>query len=80
MFWLIQKNVLPSLFFRVFGAIVFGAMGLGNATAFAPDVGKATTSAKKIVQLLDSKPTIDYTSTAGNKLLVRLYIFILSSF
>ena len=65
-------------FCRVFGAIVFGAMGLGNATAFAPDVGKATTSAKKIVQLLDSQPTIDYTNKDGNKLLVRFVILLLN--
>ncbi|XP_059173798.1 ATP-dependent translocase ABCB1-like isoform X1 [Physella acuta] len=54
--------------FLVFGAIVFGAMGMGNATAFAPDVGKAQNAAKHIIYLLDSKPTLDYTSTEGQKL------------
>lgn len=52
----------------MFSAIVFGAMGLGNATAFAPDVGKAQTSAKRIIQIMDSKPSIDYTNTDGDKL------------
>ncbi|KAH9508579.1 ATP-dependent translocase ABCB1 [Bulinus truncatus] len=51
--------------FLVFGAIVFGAMGMGNASAFAPDVGKAQTAAKHIIYLLDSKPTLDYSSPDG---------------
>ncbi|XP_035829100.1 ATP-dependent translocase ABCB1 isoform X2 [Aplysia californica] len=54
--------------FLVFGAIVFGAMGLGNASAFAPDVGKAQVAAKRILHLLDSQPSIDHTSPDGNKL------------
>ncbi|KAK3746942.1 hypothetical protein RRG08_030352 [Elysia crispata] len=54
--------------FLVFAAIVFGAMGLGNASGFAPDVGKAQNSAKRILALIDSVPTLDYTSTDGSKL------------
>ncbi|RUS84570.1 hypothetical protein EGW08_007665 [Elysia chlorotica] len=54
--------------FLVFSAIVFGAMGLGNASAFAPDIGKAQNSAKRIIALIDSQPTLDHTSTAGDKL------------
>ena len=60
-------------FIRVFSAIVFGAMGLGNASAFAPDVGKAQNSAKRIIALIDSEPTLDHTSTEGGKLQVRFY-------
>ena len=55
-------------FTRVFSCIVFGAMGLGNASAFAPDLGKAQTSAKRIIHILDSKPSIDYSSPDGSKL------------
>ncbi|GFO24715.1 multidrug resistance protein 1 [Plakobranchus ocellatus] len=54
--------------FLVFAAIVFGAMGLGNASAFAPDVGKAQNSAKRIIALIDSEPSLDYTSAEGAKL------------
>ncbi|GFO24716.1 multidrug resistance protein 1 [Plakobranchus ocellatus] len=54
--------------FLVFAAIVFGAMGLGNASGFAPDVGKAKNSAKRILALIDFQPTLDYTSTEGSKL------------
>ncbi|CAL1526271.1 unnamed protein product [Lymnaea stagnalis] len=54
--------------FLVFGAIVFGAMGMGNASAFAPDVGKAQNAAKHIIYMLDSKPTLDYTTSDGLKL------------
>lgn len=53
--------------FRVFGAIVFGAMALGQASAFAPDAGKAKMSAAHIFQLLNSEPKIDVYSEAGQK-------------
>jgi len=55
-------------FFRVFGAIVFGAMALGQASQFAPDYGKAKTAAAKIFALLDRQPAIDSYSTDGQKL------------
>ncbi|XP_012936337.1 ATP-dependent translocase ABCB1 isoform X2 [Aplysia californica] len=67
--YLIEENEMEySEVFLVFGAIVFGAMGLGNASAFAPDVGKAQTAAKRILHLIDSQPSIDYSSPDGNKL------------
>ncbi|XP_078320716.1 ATP-dependent translocase ABCB1 isoform X3 [Crassostrea virginica] len=53
--------------FKVFGAIVFGAMALGQASAFAPDAGKAKMSAAHIFQLLNSEPKIDVYSEAGQK-------------
>lgn len=53
---------------RVFGAIVFGAMAIGQASAFAPDAAKAKVSAQRIVFLLKSEPTIDSESTEGEKL------------
>ena len=62
-----------SFTFRVFAAIVFGAMGLGNASAFAPDIGKAQNSAKRIIALIDSQPTLDHASTEGVKLQVKSY-------
>ncbi|XP_048246672.1 ATP-dependent translocase ABCB1-like isoform X4 [Haliotis rufescens] len=54
--------------FKVFGAIVFGAMAIGQASAFAPDAAKAKVSAQRIVFLLKSEPTIDSESTEGEKL------------
>ncbi|XP_067650527.1 ATP-dependent translocase ABCB1-like isoform X2 [Haliotis asinina] len=54
--------------FKVFGAIVFGAMAIGQASAFAPDAAKATVSAQRILYLLNSEPSIDSASTAGEKL------------
>ncbi|XP_076435094.1 ATP-dependent translocase ABCB1-like [Babylonia areolata] len=54
--------------FLVFGAIVFGAMALGNASAFAPDAGKAQVSAQRIIKLLDSVPSINSQSTEGRRL------------
>ncbi|PVD39429.1 hypothetical protein C0Q70_02059 [Pomacea canaliculata] len=52
----------------VFSAIVFGAMALGNASAFAPDAGKAQVSAQRIIKLLDKQPVIDSESQDGDKL------------
>ncbi|KAK0066802.1 ATP-dependent translocase ABCB1 isoform X7 [Biomphalaria pfeifferi] len=63
-----EKEMKFDEVFLVFSAIVFGAMGLGNAMAFAPDVGKAKASAKHILHLLDSKPSLDYSSPDGLKL------------
>ena len=46
-------------------------MSLGNASGFAPDAGKAQNSAKRILALIDSEPTLDHTSTDGTILPVR---------
>jgi len=54
-------------FCRVFGAIIFGAMAIGQASQFAPDVGKAKAAAAKIFALLDRQPAIDSYSTEGEK-------------
>jgi len=51
----------------VFSAIVFGAMALGQASAFAPDASKAAVSAGHIFQLLDRKPSINSESSDGEK-------------
>lgn len=52
---------------RVFSAIVFGAMSVGQASSFAPDYGKAKLAAARIFNLLDRKPAIDSFSTTGVK-------------
>ena len=54
--------------FRVFSAIVFGAMAIGEASSFTPDASKAAASAEKIFALIDQEPSIDSEKTDGLKL------------
>lgn len=51
----------------MFSAIIFGAMAVGQASQFAPDYGKAKSSAARIFALLDKKPIIDAYATDGQK-------------
>nr|XP_006825045.1 PREDICTED: multidrug resistance protein 1-like [Saccoglossus kowalevskii] len=53
--------------FLVFSAIAFGAMALGQASAFAPDATKAKFAANNIFYLLDKESEIDSSSTEGLK-------------
>lgn len=53
--------------FKVFSAIVFGAMSIGEASHFAPDYGKAKSAANRLFYLLDRVPSIDNFSTEGKK-------------
>lgn len=52
----------------MFSAIVFSAQAVGQAGSFAPDYGKAKTSAGHIFSLLDREPSIDVYSDEGRKL------------
>ena len=54
--------------FRVFLALVFGALTVGQAGAFAPNYAKAKVSANRIFALLDRMPEIDSYSEDGSKL------------
>ncbi|KAK2154279.1 hypothetical protein LSH36_272g05058 [Paralvinella palmiformis] len=54
--------------YRVFSAIVFSALQVGQATSFAPDYGEAKVSAAKIFALLDRKSAIDSSDPDGKKL------------
>ncbi|CAD5117028.1 DgyrCDS5857 [Dimorphilus gyrociliatus] len=54
--------------FRVFGAVVFSAMALGQANSFAPDYGKGKSAANRIFYLLDREPEIDSFSEEGEVL------------
>ena len=65
------SNVASAQFqdiFRVFFALIFGAVGAGQAGAFAPNYAKARTSANRIFVLLDREPIIDGYSEEGTKL------------
>ncbi|XP_056007799.1 ATP-dependent translocase ABCB1-like isoform X2 [Ostrea edulis] len=53
--------------FKVFGAIVFGAMALGQASAFAPDASKAKVSAAHIFYMINQEPKIDVYSEEGKR-------------
>ena len=54
--------------FRVFTALVFGAVTVGQAGAYAPDYPAAKISANRIFALLDLEPIIDSYSEEGDKL------------
>ena len=53
--------------FVVFSAVIFGALGAGEASSFAPNYTKAKVSANKIFALLDREPAIDGYSEDGAK-------------
>ena len=53
--------------FVAFIALVFGAIGAGQAGAFAPNYAKAKLSADRIFFLLDRVPVIDGYSQDGVK-------------
>ena len=57
--------------FRVLFALVFGALAIGQASAFAPNYTKAKLSTHHIFSLLYRRPIIDNYSTDGKEL-VRL--------
>ncbi|XP_062600445.1 ATP-dependent translocase ABCB1-like isoform X1 [Saccostrea cucullata] len=66
--YMIEENEMTFTdVFKVFSAIVFGAMAMGEASAFAPDAGKAKKSAALIFKLLDREPKIDPYSEEGIK-------------
>nr|XP_045016867.1 phosphatidylcholine translocator ABCB4 isoform X2 [Jaculus jaculus] len=51
--------------YRVFSAIVFGAVALGHASSFAPDYTKAKLSAAHLFCLFERQPLIDSYSREG---------------
>ncbi|XP_008059505.1 phosphatidylcholine translocator ABCB4 isoform X3 [Carlito syrichta] len=51
--------------YRVFSAIVFGAVALGHASSFAPDYAKAKLSAAHLFMLFERQPLIDSYSEEG---------------
>ncbi|XP_078466381.1 ATP-dependent translocase ABCB1-like isoform X1 [Lampetra planeri] len=51
--------------YKVFGAIIFGAMAVGQAMAMAPNYGRAKVSAARILALLRREMAIDSYSEGG---------------
>ena len=62
--------------FRVFIALIFGAVAVGQAGAFAPDYTKARLSANRIFALLDRVPVIDGYSEEGDELVSKVLSFL----
>ena len=48
-------------------AVVFGAMAVGQSSAFAPDFGEAQLSARRIIKLFDKQSLIDPSDTRFEK-------------
>ncbi|OCT75763.1 hypothetical protein XELAEV_18030950mg [Xenopus laevis] len=67
--WLIANCYMEfESVFIVFSAIIFAAMSVGQSNSFAPDFGKAKSSAQRMFLLLDRKPVIDSYSNEGETL------------
>ena len=49
-------------------------MAMGQASHFAPDYGKAKTSANRIYALLDREPAIDAMSEEGTNPVSKLFL------
>lgn len=65
-----EDNVAHETFedvFRVFTALIFGAVSVGQAGAFAPNYTKARISSHRIFHLLDRVPEIDGYAKEGEK-------------
>ena len=53
--------------YRVFAAVIFGALAIGAAGSFAPDFVKAKLAAKRVFVLLDRPSLIDSYSEEGSR-------------
>ena len=62
---MVENGVLYRTLIRVVAMLLFGAMGVGETMAFAPDYAKARTSAAKLFTLFDRVPPIDVASNDG---------------
>ena len=51
--------------FSVVSVLLFGAMGMGEALAFAPDYTKARVAAARLFRIMDHNPEIDGTALRG---------------
>ena len=60
-------SFFPDFLHRVFSAVVFGAMALGQTSSFAPDYAKAKISAAHLFLLFERVPSIDSYSEEGEK-------------
>ena len=63
-------------FLLIFPTFAFGTLAVVAARSSAPDYAKAKLSANRIFKLLDHKPTVDWESNKGNKLVSSIEISI----
>uniref|UniRef100_UPI00358EA8DA ATP-dependent translocase ABCB1-like isoform X2 n=1 Tax=Myxine glutinosa TaxID=7769 RepID=UPI00358EA8DA len=64
--WLIANgHTTFENFFIVFAALIFSAMMVGQNSSMVPDYAKAKESAGRILKLMQTVPSIDSSSTAG---------------
>ena len=67
--YLVYSEALPyKIVFTVAEALLLGTMMVGQATAFAPNYGKAMIAAARVFNLLDRKPKIDSAAGSGLRL------------
>jgi len=64
---------------RVFAAVIFTAFNLGRASSYATEAGKSRLAAARILTLLDRVPSIDVSSTDGEKLVCVYVCYHISS-
>ena len=55
--------------YRVFGAIIFGALAIGAATAFAPNYSQAKQASGKVFAIIDRESLIDSSLQEGFEIL-----------
>jgi hypothetical protein len=63
----------PGLFYRVFGAIIFGGMHVGRTGSSAPDFTKGRRAATRLFSIIERKPLIDAHTEEGQKPVMYLY-------
>ena len=56
------------MFYRVFGAIIFGGMNVGRASSVSPDFGKGRIAAARLFSIIERKPEIDAEKDEGKTL------------
>ena len=62
-----RYNIVLSVLFRTFSAVVFGAMSLGQVTSFAPNYNKGAAAGGLLKVLFENEPKIDAYSEEGEK-------------
>ena len=75
---MVENVALYRTFIRFVAMLLFGAMGVGETMAFAPDYAKARTSAAKLFTLFDRVPPIDVASNDGKTIVSLIILRIIS--
>uniref|UniRef100_A0A8C5AE39 ATP-binding cassette, sub-family B (MDR/TAP), member 4 n=1 Tax=Gadus morhua TaxID=8049 RepID=A0A8C5AE39_GADMO len=65
--WLIEAVLYLCIPPRVFSAVLYGAMAVGEANTFTPNYAKAKISASHLMMLIEREPAINNLSQGGEK-------------